>query len=184
MLRVQGGVVYKDGCDFVIKETTMSNGMIAHEANMCNEYNLKSGGTGNIATVTGNHIRMPFLSGKEPSEENVIDGVKALYDKGFMIADACPSNFLRCQSGEIVPIDFGLVFKRDELDSIDSQVKIEIVRDYIKGGCEYIPSELKTEYISCISKLYQCLGDQSSSIDVNVRELRKAGLLSPMKFNK
>lgn len=172
------GEIYKDGSDFIIKKLlTTSNEEIAHEANMCNAYNLMRGETTNVATITGGCIRMPFLSGGKPSFQDVFDGVEILYQMGFMIADARPSNFLKREGGEVIPIDFGLIFKRDELDNINSSIKKEIVHDYVKGGYEYIPSNLIEEYTSCIKKLDISLADESQLGQMKVKELMNAGLL-------
>lgn len=172
------GKVYRDGDDFIIKKLPAASiAEIEHEANMCNAYNLKKGKVTSVATVKENTIRMPFISGLKVTSHDIFNGVQTLHQMGFMIADACPSNFIKSLGGEVIPIDFGLMFKRNELDSIDLNIKKEIVQDYIKGGYKYIPKELINEYRSCITELDNSLGNESPLRNMNVKALIKAGLL-------
>lgn len=94
------------------------------------------------------------------------------------MADAKPENFLKIETGQIVPIDFGLIFNVNDLSSIDKKVKIEIVRDYVKGGYHHIPSSLKSEYITHIKTLDSMLGSASPIRYINTKELSNAGLFA------
>ncbi|POT55290.1 hypothetical protein C3432_23690 [Citrobacter amalonaticus] len=169
------GTVYKDG-EFILKKTKNSTlNEVFHEANMCNEYNIKEGGFQNTATIVDNCIKMPFINGEVPDTQDTLIGVNNLFKNGFLMGDAKPSNFLKTPDGSVQPVDFGLVFKRNELESIDVEVKKNIVSDYIKGGFRYIPGEIKKEYHSCIEKLDYILGKDSPMRKINTKALSKAG---------
>lgn len=173
------GTVYKDGESILKKTKNLTPNEISHETNMCNEYNIKKGSFQNVATIVDNCIKMPFIKGKIPDFQDTQIGVGILFEKGFFMGDAAPSNFLKTPEGSVEPIDFGLVFKRDELECIDNEVKKNIVADYIKGGFIYIPNEIKNEYNSCIVRLDDLLGVDSPMRNTNIKALSKAGLLHP-----
>lgn len=120
---------------------------------------------------------MPFLNGKTPNFSETLTGVKDLYSMGFLMGDAKPENFLKLENGDVVPIDFGLVFILDKLETIDNDLKKKIISDYIKGGFRYVPEELKTEYISCFKKLSDLLGKDSPTRNMNIKKLLRTGLL-------
>lgn len=170
------GIVYKDG-DFIVKKIKSQDmGEILHEENMCNLYNIKNGSNYSVAKIQVNCIKMPFLSGQKPNFTETIAGVRDLYHRGFMIGDPKPSNFLKCESGEIVPIDFGLIFIPDKFEDISPKVRKDIVQDYINGGHRYIPAELKTEYARCINEIHLSLGQDSLIRYTNLKKLADAGL--------
>lgn len=169
------GNVYKDGENVLKKTKNLTPNEIFHEANMCNEYNITKGRFQNAATIVDNCIGMPFINGKTPNFQDTLTGVNHLFKKGFFMGDAKPSNFLKTPEGSVEPIDFGLVFKQDTLESIDNEVKKNIVSDYIKGGCRYIPKEIKKEYHSCIVKLDDILGKDSPTRKMNIKMLLQAG---------
>ncbi|MCS2161574.1 hypothetical protein MUU47_10675 [Scandinavium sp. H11S7] len=99
-------------------------------------------------------IRMPFIEGTIPNKLETMMGVKNLYHKDFMIGDPKPANFIKKATGEVAPIDFGLVFLKGNIRDIHMEVKREIVKDYIKGGHSFIPQEIKKEYTTAIFSLY------------------------------
>ncbi|MDN0087438.1 hypothetical protein QVN42_08525 [Yersinia nurmii] len=173
------GAVYKDGESVIKKTKNLTLNELFHEGNMCNEYNIKKGSFQNAATIVGNCIEMPFINGNTPNFQDTLIGVNYLFENGFFMGDANPSNFLKTPEGSVEPIDFGLVFKRDELECIDDEVKKNIISDYIKGGFRYIPSEIKKEYNSCIVKLDDILGKDSPTRKINIKALSKAGLQYP-----
>lgn len=170
------GNVYRSGY-MVIKEFhEASSDQILHELNMCNAWLKESGYTDSLASLYGiNHLRMPYREGEFPSNEQVRTVITDMFEKGFMIGDPRSNNFVLDQKGTIHPIDFGLVFRHSDIDSVTSDCAAEIVRDYVKGGYKCVPAELKADYASCISQLdskCRALGT------VNVIELRRAGLLN------
>lgn len=169
------GAVYKNGETVLKKTKNLTPNEIFHEANMCNEYNIAKGSFQNVATIVDNGIEMPFVNGKTPNFQDTLTGVNYLFKKGFFIGDAKPSNFLKTPEGSVEPIDFGLVFKYDTLESIDDEVKKNIISNYIKGGFRYIPNEIKKEYHSCIVKLDDILGKDSPTRNINIKILSKAG---------
>lgn len=170
--------VYHDG-QFVIKQLKKFNlGEAKHEVAMCNAYRDKTHSISPNAFIVGERITMPFVHGQTPNKIETLNGIKDLYDKGFLMAGAKPENFLKIETGQIVPIDFGLIFKANNLSSIDQNVKIEIVRDYIKGGYHYIPSSLKSEYTSHIKALDSMLGSASPMRYINTKELSNAGVFT------
>lgn len=169
------GTVYKDGETILKKTKKLTPNEIFHEANMCNEYNITKGSFQNAATIVDNCIKMPFVNGKTPNFQDTLTGVNHLLKKGFFMGDAKPSNFLKTPEGSVEPIDFGLVFKHDTLESIDDEVKKNIISDYIKGGFRYIPNEIKKDYHSCIEKLDDILGKDSPTRKINIKMLSKAG---------
>ena len=57
----------------------------------------------------------------------------------------------------------------------DTEVKKNIITDYIKGGFRYIPGEIKKEYMSCLKKLDDTLGKESPTRKMNTKALSKAG---------
>lgn len=170
------GAVYKDGETVLKKTKNLTPNEIFHEANMCNEYNIAKGSFQNAATIVDNGIKMPFVNGQVPSFQDTLTGVDHLFKKGFFMGDAKSSNFLKTPEGSVEPIDFGLVFKHDTLESIDDEVKKNIISDYIKGGFRYIPNDIKKEYHSCIVKLDNILGKDSPTRKINVKMLSKAGI--------
>lgn len=169
------GTVYKDGETILKKMKKLTPNEIFHEANMCNEYNITKGSFQNAATIVDNCIKMPFINGKTPNFQDTLTGVNYLFKKGFFMGDAKPSNFLKTPEGSVEPIDFGLVFKHGTLESIDDEVKKNIIYDYIKGGFRYIPNEIKKDYHSCIEKLDDILGKDSPARKINIKMLSKAG---------
>lgn len=170
------GTIYKDGETILKKTKNLTPNEIFHEANMCNEYNITKGSFHNAATIVDKCIKMPFVNGKTPNFQDTLTGVNCLLKKGFFMGDAKPSNFLKTPEGSVEPIDFGLVFKHDTLESIDDEVKKNIISDYIKGGFKYIPNEIKKDYHSCIEKLDNILGNDSPTRNINIKMLSKAGL--------
>ncbi|NWA11043.1 hypothetical protein [Pseudomonas gingeri] len=171
------GRVYRSG-DRVIKEVTPFDPEAArHEVDMCNSY-WQTVNESAAATRVGNCIRMPFVQGKSPSASETRLGVKNLYDKGFMIGDAHPSNFIKTAKGDIVPVDFGLVFPKDGIEQLHKDVGKEILHDYAKGGFRYVPDEIKPLYIVCLQELHRSLGAQSPMRLMNIKVLSKSGLLT------
>jgi len=170
------GTVYKDG-EYILKKTkSLTLNEIFHEANMCNEYNSKKRSFQNPATIVDKCIEMPFINGKIPNFQDTLIGVNHLFENGFFMGDAKPSNFLKTPEGNVEPVDFGLVFKYEQLECLDKEVKKNIVADYIKGGFRYIPSEIKKEYNSCIVKLDDILGKDSPTRKINIKVLSKSGI--------
>ena len=102
--------VYHDS-QFVIKQLKKFNlGEAKHEVTMCNAYRDKTHSISPNAFIIGERITMPFVHGQTPNKIETLSGIKDLYDKGFLMADAKPENFLKIETGQIVPIDFGLIF--------------------------------------------------------------------------
>lgn len=170
------GTVYKDGESILKKTKNLTLNEIFHEANMCNEYHIKIQSFKKPPTIVEKCIEMPFINGKTPNFKDTLIGVNDLFKNGFFMGDAKPSNFLKTPEGSVEPIDFGLVFKHDTLESIDHEVKKNIISDYLKGGFRYIPNEIKNEYHSCIVKLDDILGKDSPTRKINLKILSKAGL--------
>lgn len=170
------GTVYKDGDTILKKTKNLTPSEVFHEANMCNEYNIAKGSFRTPATIVDDGIKMPFVNGHPPSFQDTLTGVNHLFKKGFFMGDAKPSNFLKTPEGIVEPIDFGLVFKHDTLESVDDEVKKNIISDYIKGGFRYIPNEIKKEYHSCILKLDDILGKNSPTRKINIKIISRAGL--------
>ncbi len=170
------GNVYRSGSMVIKVFNEASSDQIFHELNMCNAWLKDSGYTDSQASLYGkNYLRMPYREGEFPSNEQVKTVITDMFGKGFMIGDPRSNNFVLDQKGTIHPIDFGLVFRHSDIDSITSDCAAEIVRDYVKGGYACVPVELKADYASCISQLdSKCYALGS----VNVIELRRAGLLN------
>lgn len=172
------GRIYRCGDSVVKKFKTFDPIAAQHEINMCNLYNRKSNNVVPNAIIVNNAIKMPFIKGKLPTTTiETSEGIKQLYEKGFFIADAKPDNFLVTEDNQIVPVDFGLIFTADNLNSLDKNIKIEIVRDYLKGGYRYISSELKPVYMQQIKQLDQILSGDSPLRHFNVKELKKSGFM-------
>lgn len=170
------GTVYKEGSSIVKETQNLTPNEIFHEANMCNEYNLKKGRSQKSAVIAGNIITMPFIKGEIPNPQETLMGVNQLFEDGFLMGDAKPSNFLKTKKDTVEPIDFGLVFMRNELELIDKKVKKNILTDYIKGGYRSIPDNIKAEYSLCIKKIVDLLGKESPTRKMNTKILSKAGL--------
>lgn len=171
------GRVYRCGDSVIKKFKTFDPIAAQHEINMCNLYNRKSNNFVPNAIIVNNAIKMPFIKGRLPTTIETSDGIKQLYEKGFFIADAKPANFLVTEDNQIVPVDFGLIFTADNLNSLDKNIKIEIVRDYLKGGYRCISSELKPVYMQQIKQLDQILSGDSPVRNFNVKELKKSGFM-------
>lgn len=170
------GTVYRDG-DFIIKKVKNFNLAEAkHEVMMCNTYKNKTCSTLPEALIINENIKMPFINGNVPNHLETLKGIEDLYSHGLFMADAKPQNFLKVETDQIVPVDFGLVFSGNDLASLDKNIKIEIVRDYIKGGYRNIPSGLKTEYLKHVKALDLMLGKSSPVGNINFKELKRAGL--------
>ncbi len=99
-----------------------------------------------------------------------------LFTLDFMMGDPKPDNFKKNAKGKVVPVDFGLMFKRHLTDSLAPHIKIEIVHDYAKGGFEYIPDALRGDYQNAINAMDDQLGNQSPLGRMNIPQLRRAGL--------
>lgn len=174
------GCVYKRDM-FAIKIYKHYNNLsLMHEAKMCNDYNRKKNNLNNIAVVVNNSITMPYLSGKTPSASETLSGIKELYDLNFLMGDAKPENFIKCDDGHIYPIDFGLIFEKGKLTDIDVETQKNIIHDYVKGGFRCIPAELKADYKSCMGQLDEILGKDSPLRKINLKELSRAGLYTPV----
>ncbi|CAG9431268.1 AarF/UbiB family protein [Providencia alcalifaciens] len=171
------GRVYRSGDSVIKKFKTFDPIAAQHEISMCNLYNFKSNNPVPNAVIINNTIKMPFIEGKVPTAIEIRDGIAQLHEKGFFIADAKPANFLVTEDNKIVPVDFGLMFTAENLISLDKNIKIEIVRDYIKGGYRCIPSELKPAYIQQIKQLDQRLSNDSPVRSLNIKELKKSGFM-------
>ncbi|MBV7405862.1 hypothetical protein [Enterobacter sp. ENT03] len=169
------GVVYRDG-DYVIKEMKFFDPHKAqHEVTLCNEYNKKTGGSELVATMIDGGIKMPFLHGTRPGFSETLAGVKEMYNQGFFIADPKPDNFLKTAKGNVVPVDFGLVFSKNNLEDLSHELKKEIVYDYIKGGYRHVPDDLKPEYVRVINSFDLSLGKDSPMRKTNIKALTRAG---------
>lgn len=179
------GKVYRNG-DTVTKIVKPKNSSIEshlstqkqlrHEVAMCNKYWQQKNGS-LPATLKGNQITMPFIEGAPPELAEISGAIQDLHAKGFMMADAARLNFIKSKNGEIVPVDFGLLFMDNDIKNLDKQVKIEIVHDFIKGGYKYIPAELKPQYTACIQGLDKSLMESSPANTMNTHVLSHAGLL-------
>ncbi|BBP76760.1 hypothetical protein PHLH7_28640 [Pseudomonas sp. Ost2] len=170
------GRVYRSG-DMIIKEVTPFNpGAARHEVDMCNSY-WQTAGESAVATRAGNCIRMPFVQGKSPNSSETRQVVKGLYDKGFMMGDAHPSNFIKTEKGDIVPVDFGLVFPKDGVEQLHKDVGKEILRDYAKGGFHYVPDEIKPAYTARLQALDRLLGKESPTYSMTTEQLSKLGIV-------
>ncbi|NVZ62464.1 hypothetical protein HX867_10255 [Pseudomonas gingeri] len=171
------GRVYRSG-DRVIKEVTPFDPQVArHEVDMCNRY-WQTANESAAATRVGNCIRMPFVQGTLPDSSETRQGVKSLYDRGLMMGDAHPSNFIKTEKGDIVPVDFGLVFPKDGIEQLHKDVGIEILRDYAKGGFAFIPDAIKPVYIARLQDLDHFLDERSPTKLMNIKVLSKSGLLT------
>jgi len=137
---------------------------------------MKKWSSQNAATIMDNSIIMPFVNGNVPNYEGTLMGVNHLFKEGFLIGDAKPSNFLKTVEGRVEPVDFGLVFKYDQLECIDDEVKKNIITDYIGGGFRHVPDEIKNEYNACMKKLINLLGNNSPTRRMNRKILSKVGL--------
>lgn len=171
------GRVYRDRNCIIKKMKVFCMSEALHEVNMCNEYNIRTGQISPVAFVEDHNIRMPYIDGTLPDFHEVSLVIKNMYSKGMLMADPKPDNFLKRENGEVVPVDFGLVFLKDRLQNIHPEVQKEIVYDYIKGGCSFIPQEIKQGYVSCIKILDDLLGIDSPSRKANIKDLVRAGLV-------
>ncbi|SDR41712.1 hypothetical protein SAMN04490186_6295 [Pseudomonas grimontii] len=149
---------------------------IKHELNMCNDYLRATDSRTQAAFLDGGKLNMPYIAGQTPTQEEVKEAVRDLFKLDFMMGDPAPENFKKTAEGKIVPVDFGLMFKRHLTDSIAPHIKIEIVHDYAKGGFECIPDALAGDYQNTINAMEKQLGDRSPSRRMNIPQLRRAGL--------
>ncbi|WP_143481933.1 MULTISPECIES: hypothetical protein [Pseudomonas] len=168
------GHVLKLG-DYVIKRFKQFNeGAVLHELSMCNSYNASVGGGRDSAYLVKKELLMPYVEGRVPTMNEVIEGVKSLYEQGYMMGDPCPRNF-RVTSEGIVPIDFGQMFNVDEYESLDERIKFSIVHDYMKGGSGYVRDGIRAEYNKVLMAMDQSLGRSSPSRLATTLELKALG---------
>lgn len=149
---------------------------IKHELNMCNDYLRATDSRTQAAFLDGGKLNMPYIAGQTPTQEEVKEAVRDLFKLDFMMGDPAPENFKKTAEGKIVPVDFGLMFKRHLTNSIAPHIKIEIVRDYAKGGFKCIPDALRGDYQNAINAMDDQLGSRSPLGRMNIQQLRRAGL--------
>lgn len=143
--------------------------------NMWNDY-LRTVGTPGEAYMERGQLNMPYICGETPTNQEVKEGVQKLFTQGFMMGDPAPSNFKRTPEGQVVPVDFGQVFRPQNIHSIDPTIMGEIVHDYVKGGFRAVPESLKADYRDAIKAMVKEIGS-SPLKRMNVRQLARAGLL-------
>lgn len=168
--------IYKQN-EFVIKKQKNINEISArHEAAMCNKYSQALGREAE-ALHKGNIILKPFMESKGTvTPENVKKAVKEMYNQGFFMADASPSNFIKTPKGQIVPVDFRLVFTSKDLSKLDVKIQKEMVKAYISGGYRYVPAQLKNAYRMQMAQLDRILKQESPLRNVNTMLTAKAGM--------
>lgn len=165
------GSVLKLG-DHVIKQfRQVDEGAMLHELKMCNAYREAVGKHPGSASLVGGQLIMPYIEGRQPTDDEVKMAVKSLYEQGFMIGDAQPGNFKVTGDG-VVPIDFGQVIKVDDYQTLHKSVGYSIVHDYLRGGYKYVVDELKAEYIKMFNALDYSLGMESPCRTANIKQLR------------
>lgn len=143
---------------------------------MCNSYYLTKGANKNVSSIENKNIIMPFVLGIKPNFEETLSGVTDLFNCGYLMADPKPSNFLKTSDGNVVPVDFGLVFEKSRLEDIDESIKVNMLFDYISGGYKYIPGSLKKEYKIYMLQLDEQLGKKSPLRNLNIKSLTRIGL--------
>ncbi|MGC3030441.1 type III secretion system effector BopA family protein [Burkholderia sp. DN3021] len=169
------GRVHRTGDQVIKSFKTMDKTAIAHELAMCNSH-LKTSQRGlPEARMEGNTLVMPYIAGETPTMDEAKAAVRELFDLGFMMGDPSPANFVKTASGSVVPVDFGLMFKIDERNTVCRSVMGEIVHDFIKGGYKCVPKSLKHEYLRVMGELGQALGKDSPVRKFNVKNLMAAG---------
>ncbi|MBN3004091.1 hypothetical protein JW897_10140 [Chromobacterium alkanivorans] len=169
------GRVQQDG-DMVVKSfKAMDKSAVAHELAMCNSHLKASQRALPEARMQGDTLAMPFIAGSTPSTEEVKGAVGELFRLGFMMGDPSSANFVKTEGGEVVPVDFGLMFKADGRGEVCRSVMSEIVHDYVKGGYRFVPEPLKGDYLAAMREFDQVLGKDSPARNVNVKKLQMAG---------
>lgn len=149
---------------------------LMHEMNMWNDY-LHTVGHGGEAYMERGQLSMPYIHGETPTHLEVKEGVQQLFNQGFMIGDPAPNNFKRTPEGQVVPVDFGQVFRPQNIHTLEPTVMGEIVRDYVKGGFRAIPESLQADYRDAIKAMVKKSGSNNPLKQMNVRQLARAGLL-------
>lgn len=150
--------------------------VLHHELAACNAYLEATGSPAPKAFSEGGKLNMPYIEGETPTHREVMSAVQELFNLGFMMADPAPQNFKKTAEGKIVPVDFGLIFKRDATNNIAAPVMREIVHDYAKGGFRGVPDALSADYRDVITAMDDQLGNQGQLGRMNVKQLRRAGL--------
>ncbi|MCS3806554.1 hypothetical protein HNO92_004163 [Chromobacterium alkanivorans] len=169
------GRVQQDG-DMVVKSfKAMDKSAVAHELAMCNSHLKASQRALPEARMQGDTLAMPFIVGSTPTTEEVKGAVGELFRLGFMMGDPSSANFVKTEGGEVVPVDFGLMFKADGRGEVCRSVMSEIVHDYVKGGYRFVPEPLKGDYLAAMREFDQVLGKDSPARNVNVKKLQMAG---------
>lgn len=139
-------LIYKYN-NFVIKNQIIADNALAkHQVAMCNKYS-KAHGREQEAICTGKMILMPYIKGeRDVTTQEAKQAIKEMLDKGFYMADAQPSNFVKTPEGDIVPVDFRLVFTLKDLKNIDLKTQKAIVDAWIIKGFLCVPPESKLTY--------------------------------------
>ena len=163
--------------DRVIKTfRTFDPQAIKHELTQCNAYLSATGSAANKAFMDGRTLNMPYIEGETPSVQQTKGAMQELFELGFMMGDPKPDNFKKTPDGHVVPVDFGLMFRRQDAENIPPQVMSEIVHDYAKGGFKCIPAALQTHYRDTICAIDAQLGSQGQLGRMNIPLLKRAGL--------
>ncbi|MCF6775689.1 hypothetical protein L3V83_03775 [Thiotrichales bacterium 19X7-9] len=147
---------------FIYKQ--LNNSKISHlqyERDMCNLYYEKCHNKKAVANIVMMEnqfcIRMPYIEGIKPSFEEMQQTIINLAEKGFYMADANSSNFIKLASGEVRPIDFGEMLYEDiqikmqdtpiATKAIPREIRQHMLFDYNKAK-HIIPKEVQMDY-SC-----------------------------------
>lgn len=156
---------------------------IKHEMKMFNRWAsiFKTGEKCKLVDVNGSHgLMMPYRCGKTPTTEEVTGAVKTLFHAGIMMADPAPGNFIKLDDGRVLPIDFGLMFEKNEKynNHFSKALAESIVQDYVKGGHVFIDKNIKKEYGEHILKVDDTCKktDFMNSQDLVYAELNEAVL--------
>jgi len=168
--------IYKQD-EFVIKKQKNIDEVSAkHEVAMCNKYSRAQGHEAE-ALYKRNVIMKPYIEGKgELTPDDVQKAVKKMFDKGFYMADAKPSNFVKTAKGEVVPVDFRLVFTNKDLDNLDTKILKELVTAYVNSGYRCVPQQLKVAYRTQIARIDKHLKQESPLRYINTALTTRANV--------
>ncbi|MGP3591881.1 hypothetical protein [Vagococcus sp. WN89Y] len=163
--------------DFVIKKQKNINEISAqHEVAMCNKYNHAHGREAE-ALYKRNLIQMPYIENKGAlTTHDIQKAVVKMAEKGFFMADARPSNFVKTTKGEVVPVDFRLVYTNRDLNNLDAKIQKEIVNAYVNVGYRCIPAALKGAYRMHIAQIDKHLKQDSPLRYVNTMLTSRASV--------
>lgn len=176
----KNSIIYRIG-EFKIKEFSETGDtlkLINHEIGSCNHvmklYNKKY-----LKVIKHkNAVIYNHLEGTKPTENEVKSVIADLFKYNIIFANAHTDNFIKTSDGEVIPIDFNMIFSKNRIDRLHSRLKKDIVINYVNHGYRYIPHQIKSTYSTLIKRVNNSLGEKKPTRHMPISALIRSGLRS------